>query len=379
MLLILTVVFGAILIGLAVGRKPLDGVALLLGLITATVVAARPALGAYLLVVAVPITSGFQRGFPIPNVNLSQALIAMVGLELILVAPRRAEFGWHVFDWMLFAFCSFWLIFGVFDAVSLHTGLSISTFEPLIGPFQFLILYRAISLSLPRVAERPNAVAYLLIASVPVDLLAYLQQTKSHAINALITRMTGGEVFQSYAYSFFAHATGPFPHWTPLAGYLTVILLVGFSCLLFSVELPISRPAVGVILLLGAVSLLLSAEISALIGTVIGAVLLGLWAGRRKQMVRWLITALIVVAVFGGSYFEKRLNTEFGSTAGSGRSAFVPQTISFRWQIWTGQYFPAIEQRPITGYGQVLPASINWQFTESQYVTMLMAGGFRCL
>ena len=36
-LLILTVVFGAILIGLAVGRKPIDGVALLLGLITATV------------------------------------------------------------------------------------------------------------------------------------------------------------------------------------------------------------------------------------------------------------------------------------------------------------------------------------------------------
>ena len=103
----------------------------------------------------------------------------------------------------------------------------------------------------------------------------------------------------------FARETGPFPHWTPLAGYLTVILLVGFWCLLFSVELPISRPAVGVILLLGAVSLLLSAEISALIGTVIGAVLLGLWAGCRKQMVRWLITALIVVVALRRLLFRK--------------------------------------------------------------------------
>jgi hypothetical protein len=367
------------MIGTAIARKPVDGLALFLGLIVATVVAARPALGAYLLALIVPVTSGFQKGFPIPNVNLSEALIAVVGTILLLVAPRRAEFRWHAFDWMLFAFCGGWFVLGLFDALNLHTGLSYSTIDPLIGPFQFLILYRAIAVSLPRRAERRTAVACLLLASLPVDFLAYLQQTGSPAVNRAIAHVTGGGVFESYAYSVFARATGPFPHWTPLAGYLLVILLTGFACLLFRVELPVSRRVVAFILLLAAVSLILTAEISALAGAIGGAILLGIWAGRQKQMVRWLITGVIVAAVFGGSYFARRLDTEFASAAGSGRNQFVPQTISYRWLVWTGQYFPAIAERPLTGWGQSLPNTISWQFTESQYVTMLMAGGIPLL
>jgi hypothetical protein len=374
-LLMATSVVGAAMIGAAVARKPLDGLALFLGLIVATVVATRPAFGAYLLVLVVPVTSGFQKGFPIPNVNLSEALIAVVGIILLLVAPRRAEFRWRLFDWMLFTFCGSWLVLGLLDAFSLHTGLSYATIDPLIGPFQFLILYRAIAVSLPQKAEQRTAISCLLLASLPVDLLAYLQQTGSPAVNRAIAQVTGGGVFQSYAYSVFARATGPFPHWTPLAGYLLVILLVGFACLLFEVELPISRRAVAIVLILAAVSLILTAEISAMAGAIGGAVLLGVWAGRQKQMVRWLITGVIIAAVFGGSYFAKRLDNEFATSAGSSRSHLVPQTVSFRWQIWTGQYLPAIAERPLTGWGQVLPDTITWPFTESQYVTMLMAGG----
>jgi ABC-type multidrug transport system fused ATPase/permease subunit len=365
--------------GAAVARKPLDGLALFLGLIVATVVAARPALGAYILALVVPVTSGFQKGFPIPNVNLSEALIAVVGMILLVVAPRRAEFGWHAFDWMLFAFCGGWLVLGLLDGLNLHTGLSYSAIDPLIGPFQFLILYRAIAVSLSRKAERRAAIACLLLASLPVDLLAYLQQTGYPVVNRVIAHMTGGGVFETYAYSYFARATGPFPHWTPLAGYLLVILLIGFACLLFGVALPISRRVVAIILLLAAVSLILTAEISAIAGAIGGAILLGVWAGRQRQMVRWLITGVIVAAVFGGSYFAKRLDTEFVTSAGSGRNHLVPQTVSFRWQIWTGQYFPVIVERPLTGWGEALPATITWQFTESQYVTMLMAGGIPLL
>jgi hypothetical protein len=362
-------------IGAAVAHKPLDGVALLFGLILAIVTAARPSLGAYLLVVVVPITSGFQKGFPIPNVNLSEALIALVGLVLILVAPRRAELRWHAFDWMLLTFCALWLVFGLVDALNLRTPLSYSMLDPLIGPFQFLILYRAIAVSLRKKAERHTAIACLLVASLPVDLLAYLQQTGSQVVNRAIAHATGGSIFVSYSYSVFARATGPFSHWTPLAGYLLVILLVGFACLLFRVELPISRRASSIILLLAAVSLILTAEISAIAGAIGGTILLGIWAGRQKQMLRWLITGLIVTTVFGGAYFAKRLDTEFATTAGSGRNPLVPQTISYRWQLWTGQYFPAILERPLTGWGQALPDTVSWPYTESQYVTMLMAGG----
>lgn len=375
LLLLAVAVFGAALIGAAVGRKPLDGVALFLGLVMVICVAARPALGAYLLAVVVPITSGFEKGFPIPNVNLSEALVAMVGTVVILAEPRRAQLRWQAFDWILLAYCSSWLAFGLLDAVQLHSPINISTLDPLIGPFQFLILYRAMAGTLRRHSERTAAIACVLVASLPVDILAFLQQVRSQAVNRLISHMTGGSVFTTYSYQVFARATGPFPHWTVLAGYLLVILLIGFACLVFGVELPVSRRFVSLILLFAAVALILTAEISAISGAIGGAVLLGIWAGKRKQMVKWLVTGMIVAAVFGGSYFAQRLNDEFASSAGSGRNAFVPQTISYRWQVWTSQYFPAVEQRPLTGWGQTLPATISFQYTESQYLTTLMAGG----
>lgn len=363
------------MVGAAVAYRPLDGIALLVALVGAVVVAARPAIGGYLLAALVPITSGFRKGFPIPNVNLSEALIAGIGGLVILTAPRHASLRWRAVDWLLVAFCLGWLGFGLFNAEALHTSLKLSTLDPLLGPFQFLILYRAMAASLRQARERHVAIAALLLASLPVDLLAFLQQARIGAVNRMIARITGGDLFQTYTYHFFARATGPFPHWTPLAGYLSVILMVGLACLLFQVDLALSRTALGVVLLLGAVSLVLSAEISALVGCIAGAVLLGVWAGRTRQAVRSLVVALTVVAIFGGSYFLRRLGTQFGSTAGSGRSSFVPQTIEFRWHVWTGQYFPAIAQRPLTGWGQALPATISWPFTESQYVTDLMAGG----
>jgi hypothetical protein len=57
----------------------------------------------------------------------------------------------------------------------------------------------------------------------------------------------------------------------------------------------------------------------------------------------------------------------------------VPQTLAFRWSIWTEQYIPAAERKPLTGYGVVLPSSIQWPFPESQYITFLIQGGFPLL
>ncbi len=261
------------------------------------------------------------------------------------------------------------------DAVSLHVGVGLSTIDPLIGPFQFLILFRALATVLRRPAERRMALAVLFVASLPVDVLAFLQQARIAAVNRLITRMTGGEVFGTYAYHYFARATGPFPHWTPLAGYLTIVLLTGLACLLFRAPLPISRTFLGVILLLGAVALVLSAELSALACTVIGAVVLGVWAGRTRTAIRAVAIAAIVAALVGGPYLDARLNSQYVASAGSGQSSLVPQTLNFRWQVWTGQYLPAVVERPLTGWGQTLPDTISWPFTESQYLTVLMAGG----
>jgi capsular polysaccharide biosynthesis protein len=357
---------GAPDVGGATGRLPLDAGRLRAG-------------GAYLLAAVAPVTAGFRRGFPLPDVNLSQVLIGVIGGLLLLTTPRHARLGWRLFDWLLLAFCTGWLGLGLVDAAGAHASLGLGPLESLLGPFQFLILYRALMGALGTAARRARALAVLLACSLPVDLLACLQQARIGFVQRFLATVTGGAVFQTAAYHFFARATGPFPHWTPLAGYLVVILLAALACRLSGAEMPLPPRALDAVIVLGALALVLTAELSAIAGALIGALLLGVWAGRARQVVKGLVVVGAVVALAAGTYIVQRLGIQFTGSAGSGRGALVPQTLSFRWQIWTAQYLPAIAQRLFTGWGPVVPSSISWPFPESQYIADLMAGGIPLL
>ncbi|MGH9073643.1 MAG: O-antigen ligase family protein [Acidimicrobiales bacterium] len=361
-------------IGAAVAFKPLYGVAGVAVVTLGLVALWRPAIGAYVLVVLVPVTSGFRRGFPIPHLGISEALVAFLGVIILLTAARRQAVPWSGLDWLLLAWAAGWLLVGGIDVVRFHEPLGLRAFEALLGPFQFLLLYRAVLTALPLRHQRRRALALFLWSSVPVSLLAILQQFRLHVVQRFVAYLTGGSVFNTYAYHYFARATGPFSHWTPLAGYLFVVLLAGLALILEG-DPPLPRRRLLLILLLAATALLLTAELSAMFGTVVGAVILGAWYGRLRQVVRWLGVGAIVLGVAFGSYFGHRLHDEFTRTAGSARSSLVPQTIEYRLQIWTGQYFPAIGEHPVAGWGAELPSNINWQYTESQYVTLLMEGG----
>jgi hypothetical protein len=121
--------------------------------------------------------------------------------------------------------------------------------------------------------------------------------------------------------------------------------------------------------------LFVTAELSVIACLLIGACVLGVRYGRGRVMMRWLGVGLLVVAIGAGSLLGHRLETQFTTSAGTGRPALVPQTLAFRWTVWTQQYIPAVEKAPLTGYGVVLPSSIEWAFPESQYITFLIQGG----
>ena len=104
-----------------------------------------------------------------------------------------------------------------------------------------------------------------------------------------------------------------------------------------------------------------------------------MWSGQLKFLLRWgLLLGLILAATFGG-YLGQRLTNEYTYAAGSAHSALVPQTVQFRFTVWTQQYLPAIAQHLWSGYGPVFPNSIVWPYTESQYITYLMWGGIPLL
>jgi len=374
----------AVVLALVLGdlsvRKPALAVAAVLGVGLVVAVLLRPVVGGLVLVATMPILSGLAPGVPVAHVRLSEVLVGVVGVTVLASVRRCEAVPWSSLDWLLLAYGLAWAAFGVFDAVTLHQSLSINAWATTIGQLQFFLLYRAVRVSLRTHTERKTAVGVLLGAAVPVALLAFLQELRVGPIVRFVNTITGG----LSASASIVHqgpgsrATGPFDNWAALAGYLLPLLLV-LCALVFAGAIGRHRRGALVVGMCALIGILVTVEISAIVLLVIGLVVLARQYGYERKALRYGAAALVVGALVAAPFLVPRLNQEFSSTAGSSRHAGVPQTLDFRWQVWTTQYIPAVEARPMTGYGAVLPPSIHWPYTESQYLTYLMEGGFPLL
>jgi hypothetical protein len=364
----------AFVIGAVAAYQLRDGVAVLVGLALVVATLLRPFVGAVTLVALVPVLSGLAPGVPIPYVRVSEVLIGLVGTTLLVSARREEAVPWAALDWLLLAYGGLWAAYGAINGIVLGEHVSLSDWGTVFGQLQFFLLYRGVRVALRTPRERRAALMVLIAISAPVALLAVLQELHFPGIPAFINAITGGV---SAPPGTLARATGPFNNWAVLAGYLLPLLL---SLWALSLAGQVQRRrALWVVAAAALTGLLLTAELSAITCLLIGAVVLAAQYGHKRTALKWLGALALVAVVVAGPFLFTRLNQELSSSAGSSRPAGVPQTLNFRWEVWSGQYFPAIEQRPLTGYGVVLPSSINWVYPESQYVSFLMEGGIPML
>lgn len=375
----LIAVAGTVLAGLAgaLGVHSLRlGVGFVVGVALVITVLLRPAVGGLVLVAAVPALSGLAAGIPIPHVRVSEILIGAIAATVLVSTRRRHAVAWQTLDSVLLIYGAGWLFFGAFNAVMLHQHLGLTDWGTAFGQLQFFLLYRGVRVALRTTAERRRGLRVLLGASIPVAVLAILQQIHAPAVGGFILRITGGPD-QSGATGSLQRATGPFDNWAALAGYLVPVLLV-IASLLLSGQIRRHRRAAWVVTGFAVIGLLLTAELSAIACVVIGtAVMAGQYGLFRRVRRDVLVVVVVVLAALIGIFLAQRLSDQFSQNA-THRSA-VPQTISYRAGIWTSQYIPAIDQRPLEGYGVQLPASIRWPYPESQYIADLIDGGLPLL
>ncbi len=370
---VIAFVLGAVAVG-----KPEMGLAALAALGLVVAVLLRPVVGGLILVGAVPILSGVAPGVPVAHFRVSELLIGVVGITVLASARRIDTVPWSSLDWLLLAYGVGWAVFGALDGITLHQHLSPTDWGTVFGQLQFFLIYRAVRTSLRTPSERRTAVAVLLVATAPVALLALLQQLHVSPVVSFLNTLTGGVSGPAVTAGTAARATGPFNNWAVLAGYLLPALLV-LCALTMSGQIGRHKKAAWAIGVLAFTGLLLTAELSAILFLCIGVVVLASQYGHRRRALRFAGVVVVVGVLVASPFLATRLNGEFSSTAGSSRHAGVPQTLDFRWYVWTTQYVPAIESRPLTGYGAELPASIQWRYPESQYVAYLMEGGFPVL
>lgn len=375
-----TITIAATFLALALGWLAIHSlhyaIALGAGVALIVIVTIRPVYGALGLVALVPALSGLLPGIPIRNVRITELLIGTVGVTLLVVARRSRAVKWSPLDWLLLAYGLVWTFDGVLGALTTHGSLSLSSWGTVVGQLQFFLLYRSLKVTLRTSEERHLALRILFVAAGAVALLAVFQEVHVPGVVSLIYKLTGSA--SARGQGGIVRATGPFTNWAALAGYLVPLILIAL-CLGLGDTVRSHRKfqfALAMLLLLG---LLFTAELSVITTLLVGSCVIGARYGRGRTMLRWLGIGLVVMVLGAGPFLGHRLGAQFSISAGTGRPAFIPQTLGFRWMIWTGQYIPAILQRPFTGWGVVLPSSIRWPDSESQYINFLIQGGIPLL
>lgn len=359
-------------IGVAGGTAldPLLGGAVAAAVAGALFLLHRPVVAALLVVAVAPAVSGLARGLPVPGARLSEVLIAGTAV-LVLLLTRIDEPPWRAVDWVLLVYGLATLALGIAGALAHDIPFDGESISDLVLPFQFLLVLRAATTALRRPQDRVRALRWTLWGGAAVSALAIAQRFVP-PVQAAVVALTGSD---NYAYNelyFVPRATGPFPIWHFLGGYLLLVALLAVALLVHGDRLVMGRRDLVVVLVLTTTGIVLTLTFAVLFGLVLGFVVLALWSGRGRVWLSRGVAVGIAAAIVTSPLIGARLDDQRAPGAGD---SLVPQTLSFRWQIWTEQYFPAMQGQWLFGYGPGIPPEISWRFTESVYITYLLQGG----
>jgi O-antigen ligase len=335
----------------------------------------RPLVGAYCLVALVPITSGLDRGLPVPGLRLSEVIVTGLAALLLVTVERGRARPWGGFDWLALAYVGATLGLGVYDLAERGQPLTLGAAGTLLGPVQFLLLYRAVATVVTTDTERRRALALVLLASVPVSLLALLQYAGVGSVSSLLASATGAGQLLEHQDAYGERMTGVFPHWQMLAGYLFVIVVVGLGALVMGARSLLPMWLVGAITALAAAAMITTGTFVTAIGALVAAVAFGVWQRRSGRVAVAVVLAATLAALAFGPLIEERVQYSFQTAPGADRHALLPQSVDYRLDLWTEQMLPAVSGRWLTGYGPDIPASISFEYTESMYITLLFRGG----
>jgi hypothetical protein len=362
---------------MAVGRHPVLGAVAVLGVAVMIVLAAMPVRLTLLIVILVPITSGLRRGLPAPGLRLSELLIAVAAVA-VLMLPMERRPRWTPLDWAVMTFALAGAAIPLMD-VFLYTRRAPgpSDLQTATGPLQFLLLYRVTADSLRSAPAQRLAQRVLLLAAVPVSLLAIAEAVGPASIQETLIRITGTTAFTTNGYTAVPRAAGVFPIWLALAGYLLVIVLLGLSLLLGKTTDVLPRWGLITVVLLAVLAIVASLSLTVVSMVIVGGTYLGWKHGQVTRIVVLLgVAGLITVTVFG-SLITQRVEAQTPSqtqTRSAGPS-WLPQTLAYRVEIWKEQYLGVVVRYAATGYGTGYPPEVDWSHTESGYITLLLRGG----
>jgi hypothetical protein len=368
----------AVLIGASTGLQPRLGAAALLAVIGGLVILLRPTTAVLAMMAMAPVICGLKRGLLVPGLRPSEVLMIGLAVPVLLLTGGRSSTRWRALDTIALAYVVATLVLGAADMLVRGDRFTAELNGKLIGPLQFFLYYRAIVVTLSNARLVRRAMRVILLTSIPVSIITLLQFFNVGPTRALILEATDSPALRASATGLF-RASGIMEHWHSLGGYMIVIALLCVALLLNEGQDVLSRRVLMTVLAFATVAIVATLTLVVIAGTIVGAIGLGMAARRTKTVLAWLAIGTLISAVSLGPFIAARLSTQFGTqvaqASGGEGPSFLPQTIRYRVDVWTNQYLPVVTDNLLTGYGPGLPPNVNWEYTESVYITILLRGG----
>lgn len=184
----------------------------------------------------------------------------------------------------------------------------------------------------------------------------------------------------------YVRATGLIGHWTGVGFYFTVVIAI--ICVLTLINNQAGRkPLPGLLVVLGlsaSVGILTTLTFAVIATSLVIVAVTAIKLNVRVGGVAATGAAILVLFALFGDMLEERVRQQQMRSAAT-LPSWVPNTIAYRWQIWTEQTIPAISDRLTWGWGtnvysptnpsRIRPTGLLWLSPESQWFAILISFG----
>ena len=376
-LVLAVAVVGSLVVAVGAQRGLVSGVGALVAVLAALGLLVRPALAGLALVCLVPLLPGLARGLLVPGAKISEVVVFGASCLVLLICGRRGRVPFGGLDLLVLAYVLATIGLGVLDMRLHAVPLDLDTATTLFAPVQYLLLFRAVRVSLPTAELRRIALRWALYLSTVMSAVALAQQVAGGAVNPVLVRLTSSDA------ALGGTSTGLFAGKHDLGGYLIVVVVLASGLLLTPGQRVLPPVRLWAVLALAGVALACTVAFASVGGAVLG---IALMARRRKRLAP-AMTGLVVVGaatavLFGPTLFslgDRQFTSPPVVTSTTSAPTWLPQSLAYRVAVWHDQYLPALTPHLLTGYGPTLPPDIDWKYTESAYLSLLLRGGLPLL
>ncbi|MBV7340306.1 hypothetical protein KFU94_71295 [Chloroflexi bacterium TSY] len=346
----------------------------------ALIVLTRPIILCYVVVFAIAVGSGIERGRLVPILTVNEiVLVCTAGVTvLILLLDKRRRYD----QWQPYWFVSFLLI--GFDTVLIPLGLymirgtslNLQQNFKLVAPIQFLLLFLPFAVLPQHDEERRRLIVSMMLGSALIAFVGILQAVGFKPVIDLLATLypsSLGEMAEETG-----RVTSLLGAWNALGILLMVSLLLGWA-LLPTFQNGGQRLVMIGSMLLCAMCLIASGSFAGTFCLIVGIIILEAMSGRGLASFKRLILGAFGVGLLiliSYPLLEPLISERLGHQYGGGQDGILPETFVYRIYVWKEVFIPPIIENFPWAIAPDVPAHYAWHYEESQYIMLQFRTGF---